>query len=248
MQEVDFLPVEYRQRHAQRQSQPWQIVAAVAIVTLMSVAAIAQYHRQRAEDRDLFVILPAYTEAVNQQNRLAASQKRAQATKAAADLYTYLRHPWPRSQLLSSLVAPLPESITLQQIHIVREAPASRPATDAQPPLDKKAEEEMLKSLPPAQRDLLQLADRIDRLQTVVILSGAATDAAALHKYIGDLDATDIFDKAELDCFNSVEGNKGGPVLQFRAVLAVQPGYGQPGGPTGPDKRQLAQTKSSKKP
>jgi len=109
------------------------------------------------------------------------------------------------------------------------------------PPVDKKTEEEQLKSLPPARRDLLKLTDRIDRLQTVVILTGTATEVAALHRYIGDFDATDIFDKAELDCFNSIDGNKGGAVLQFRAVLAVQPGYGQPGGPTRPEKKPRQQ-------
>ena len=73
------------------------------------------------------------------------------------------------------------------------------------------------------------------------MLGGTATESAALHRYLGVLDATDIFDKAELDCFNSVDNSKGGAALQFRAVLAVQPGYGQPGGPAGPPKKDLAQ-------
>ena len=83
-------------------------------------------------------------------------------------------------------------------------------------------------------------------MQTVVILTGTATDSAILHSYIGELDATDIFDKAELDCFNSIDSSKDGAALQFRAVLLVQPGYGQPGGPTGPDKRNLAMTHAQK--
>ena len=106
--------------------------------------------------------------------------------------------------------------------------------------MDKKAEEERLKSLAPAQRDLTKLAARLDLLQTVVVLTGTATEIAALHRYIGDLDATGIFKKAELDCFNSIDNGKSGAVLQFRAVLAVQPGYGQPGGPTGPENKDVA--------
>ena len=151
-----------------------------------------------------------YDAAVSQQNRLADLQKREQAAKAGADLYTYLRHPWPRTQLLTALMAPLPDAITLQQIHILRETPTAGPPVAAGPPVDKKTEEEQLKSLTPAQRDLLKLTDRVDRLQTVVILTGTATEVAALHRYIGDLDATDIFDKAELDCFNSIDNNKNG--------------------------------------
>ena len=44
----------------------------------------------------------------------------------------------------------------------------------------------------------------------------------------------------------SIDNGKSGAVLQFRAVLAVQPGYGQPGGPAGPPKNDLAQNKQQK--
>jgi hypothetical protein len=248
MADIDFLPIEYRQKHARRQSQPWQIVVAAAIVGLVATAALAQQYRRHCVESDLATITPVYDAAVGQQNRLTESQKREQAAKAGADLYTYLRHPWPRTQLLTALMGPLPDAITLQQIHILRETPTAGPPMAAGPPVDKKTEEEQLKLLTPAQRDLLKLTDRLDRLQTVVILTGTATEVAALHRYIGNLDATDIFDKAELDCFNSIDGNKSGAVLQFRAVLAVQPGYGQPGGPTAPEKKDVAQSNKIQKP
>ncbi len=32
MHNIDFLPIEYRQKHARRQSQPWQVIVAGAIV------------------------------------------------------------------------------------------------------------------------------------------------------------------------------------------------------------------------
>ena len=240
MHNIDFLPVEYRQKHARRQSQPWQVVVAVAMVGLVAAAAMAQHYRRHAVQNDLATITPVYDDAVSQQNRLAEAQKRLKSVKACAELYTYLRHPWPRTQLLSALVAPLPETIILQQIQILREAPATRSPTEVRPPVDPKTEEERLKSLAPADRDLCKLAGRLDPLQTVVVLTGTATEIAALHHYIGDLDATDIFDKAELDCFNSIDNSKSGAVLQFRAGLDGQHGYGQPGGPS---KENVAQSK-----
>jgi hypothetical protein len=127
----------------------------------------------------------------------------------------------------------------------LREMPAGGTQAEpraAEPPMDKKAEEEKLKTLTPAERDYAKLTARLDPLQTVVVLTGTSTDVPALHRYIGSLDATEFFDKAELDCFNSVD-NKSDAVLQFRAVLAVQPGYGQPGGPSGLVKKDLAQSK-----
>jgi hypothetical protein len=247
MQDIDFLPVEYRQKHAQQQSQPWQIVASVAILALVAAAGVTQNHRRRAMQDDLAIIGPAYDAAVNQQNRLAEIQSRLKVAKAGAELVTYLRHPWPRSQLVAALVAPLPPEITIQQVQIVRQvSPTPAPTAMQSPvgiqtPVDKKTEEETRKSLPPAERDLMRLRAQLDPMQTVVILTGTATESAILHRYIGELDATDIFDKAELDCFNSVDSNKGSTAVQFRAVLLVQPGYGQPGGPTGPDKNYVAQ-------
>lgn len=237
MHNVDFLPAEYRQKHAQRQSQPSQAVVAFAIVALVAGAALAQQYRKHRLQSDLAAIGPVYEEAMNQQSRLAEGQERLKVARAGAELYTYLRHPWPRTQLLAALLSPLPSAITLQQIQILREAPANPTETEIRPNVDKKAEEEKLKSLSPAERDLARLRGQLDGLQTVVVLTGTATEIDALHRYIGALDATDIFDKAELDCFNSIDKSKSGDMLQFRAVLSVEPGYGQPGGPTGPKQK-----------
>ncbi len=236
MNDIDFLPIEYRQKHARRQSRPWQIVVAVAIAGLVLAAALAQQYRRHCTIGDLAAIQPAYETVLSEQNRLAAILNQAKSAKARAELYTYLRHPWPRTQLLSALASPLPPSVTLQQIQILREAKprGSTAATPAAPSLDRKAEEERLKSLAPAERDRLALTKRIDPLQTVVLLNGTTTDVAALHRYIGELDSTRIFNKAEIDFLNSVGKDKSGESLQFRAVLTVEPGYGQPGGPTGP--------------
>jgi hypothetical protein len=246
MHTIDFLPDEYRQKHVRRQSQPWQVMVAAAIVGLVALAALAQQYNRRRVQNDLAAILPVYDTAMTQQHRLAEAQKQWESAKSRAELYTYLRHPWPRTQLLSALIAPLPETITLQQIQILREIPANGPAVEVRTPVDKKTEEERQKTLNPAQRDLCKLTEKLDPLQTVVILTGTATEVAALHRYIGELDATDIFDKAELDCFNSIDNSKSGAVLQFRAVLAVQPGYGQAGGPTGPEKKSVVQNEMRK--
>ena len=102
-------------------------------------------------------------------------------------------------------------------------------------------EEERLKAMTPAERDLTQLRQRLDPLQTTVIITGAATESAALHRYLGEMDANNIFAKAELDSFASVDNGKGGALMQFRATLVVRPGYGQAGGPTAPPKKDVAQ-------
>ncbi len=233
MHNVDFLPAEYRQKHAQRQSQPWQAFVAFAIVALVAGAMLAQHYRMHRLQNELAAIDPVYETAMKQKTRLAEAQVQLAAARAGAELYTYLRHPWPRTQLLAALVRPLPSAITLQQIQILREAPTTSTATDIRPNVDKNAEEEKLKSLTPAERDLARLRGQLDCLRTVVVLTGTTTEIDALHRYIGELDATDIFNKADLDCFNTIDNSKSDGMLQFRAVLAVEPGYGQPNGPRG---------------
>ena len=77
MPEIDFLPIEYRQKHARRQSQPWQIVVAAAIVGLVAAAALAQQYRRHRVESDLATITPVYDAAQRQQNRLAEIQNKS---------------------------------------------------------------------------------------------------------------------------------------------------------------------------
>jgi len=236
MHDIDFLPIEYRQKHQRRQSQPWQLVAAAAIVGLVATAAIGQRCHSRRASGELATIAPAYAAAVKLQNRLAEVQKELNRAKARAELNTYLRHPWPRTQLLSALLGPLPDEIAFLEVQIHRQASSVFSTKGVRPPADKKSEEEKLNLLPPAGRDLEKIRARVDPMQTVVVLSGRATESAALHRYLSDLDAEDLFDKAELDSLSGIEGDQRDAAVQFRAVLTVRPGYGQPGGPIGTEK------------
>ncbi len=229
--DIDFLPIEYRRRRPWRQSQAWQIAATAAVIGLLAASAFVQQRRLCRAQAELTAIAPAYETAVNFENRLADLRRRLNHVQACAELYTYLRHPWPRTQLLAAAMAPLPDEITLEQLQIVRE-PAAPPSPSAPPSpgevrssADRKTPGEP--SLPPALSDLAKLRNRIDPTRTVVVLTGTAAESAALHRYLGKLDAEEIFDRVELDRFDNVVDGRGGKSLRFRAVLAVQPGYGQ---------------------
>ena len=71
--------------------------------------------------------------------------------------------------------------------------------------------------------------------QTTMTLDGTAAGTSALYRYLGQLDAAEIFDRMELDWFDSIDEGRS---LRFQIVLGVQPGYGQLGGPTMPDTRR----------
>ena len=132
MSDIDFLPIEYRQRVRQRQSQSWRIVVAAAMIGLVAAAAITQHYRWRRVRADLADVTPAYVAAVNLQSRLAGVQRQLDQARACAELYTYLRHPWPRTQLLTAMLGPLPEEITLQRVQILREPADASPPSRSQ--------------------------------------------------------------------------------------------------------------------
>ncbi|MBN1396024.1 MAG: hypothetical protein JW959_13460 [Pirellulales bacterium] len=238
MQDVDFLPIEYREKYQRRQSQPWQLVAAAAIVGLVAAAAVGQRLHLRRAEAELATIAPTYEAAVKLQNRLAEEDKKLDRATARAELIAYLRHPWPRTQLLAALLAPLPEEIAFQQVEIIRDrSPAA--SSNAVSSRTETNEEENRDSLAPAERDMEKIRRRIDPMQTVVVLTGTAKDSAALHRYLSELDNANLFDKAELDSLSGAEDGEQGASVRFRAVLAVRPGYGQPGGP----EREIAESK-----
>ena len=240
MQDIDFLPVQYRQKRVQRQSQPWRIVVAVAFAVLLGAAAFTQQGRKRQAEKRLEAILPQYELAVSQNRKLAELHARLNTARNAAELFTYLRHPWPRTQLLAALLAPLPEGITLEQLQITRQLPQDRAPPERYFRTENKAKDDELDKLPPATRDLIRLRDEFDKNPTLVLISGTTRESAAFHRYLGELGGASLFTKANLDSLESPENDPAGP-LEFRATLVVRPGYGQPGGPTGPKKIAVPQ-------
>jgi hypothetical protein len=197
------------------------------MIGLVAAAATTQHYRWRSVRADLADVTPAYVAAVNAQSRLANLQRQVDHARACAELYTYLRHPWPRTQLLAAMLGPLPDEIILQTVQIVREpAGASSPA-GARPQTGGKSHDESLAALLPARRDLATLRDRIEPTRTIMVLTGTATASSAVYRYLGELDAAKIFDKAELDWLDNADGGRS---VRFQVVLGVQPGYGQFGG------------------
>ena len=237
MQDIDFLPIEYRRQHVQRRAQPWRLIVAVAFGVLLTTAVCAQYDREQRTAAQLAAVIPQHELVLAERGQLDQIQSQLLAARKRAELVTYLRHPWPRTQLLSALLLPLPDEVTFQQLQIVSRRPPGQGSPDRRERSEGRFRVEQLAeqedNLPPAQRDLEQLRGECDRTETVVLLSGITTDSAALHTYLGRLGDSELFAKAELD---SIETAQHGQTVeqQFNATLIVCPGYGQPDGPVGP--------------
>ena len=130
MIDIDFLPDQYHQQNAYRQAKPWQIIVVISFLGLVALLAVSQNIRRRLVEKELDALTPAYELALSQTQQLSEVQAKLKQTESHAELITYLRHPWPRSQLLSALLSKLPEEITLQQLQITCEAENTGAALD----------------------------------------------------------------------------------------------------------------------
>jgi len=233
MQDIDFLPVEYRQKHIRQRSQPQRFVVVAVFGALIGSAALSQYRYQQCTEAQLNAITPQYDAAIVQKSNLADQQANLQTSREVARLFTYLRHPWPRTQLLAELLAPLPDEVTLHQLQIMRETAPNRR-------IERRAREqqfsgqEQADAPPPAVRDLQRLREEFDNTTTIVRISGTTSNSVALHRYLGTLGHSRLFVEAELESTETIEG-KATRTEEFQAKVTVRPGYGQPGGPAGPE-------------
>jgi hypothetical protein len=243
MIDIDFLPVQYHQRNAYRQAKPWQIIVVTSFLGLVALLTISQNVHRRFVERQLADLTAAYEMALGQERQLAEVRTQLKRTECEAELITYLRHPWPKSQLLSALLSRLPEEITLQQLQITREAENLAAASDRRPVMVVGNSAEQQKNISPAERDLQTLQSQSEGKQIVIILMGATTDSAALHHYLDEMQSNSLFAKAELGSVTSL-GEHSGAAIQFRAKLVVKPGYGQAGSPIDEQKAPPPQSPS----
>ncbi len=228
MHDIDFLPAHYRQQSLRRQSQPWRIAVVLALLGLLAGAEYTQRCRRARVEADLKAIEPQYQQTLKSQKLLTETQARLTPVRASAELVTFLRHPWPRTQLVAAIVEPLPEDITLREVnlHQLRN-------TKQTEELRLRDDTEKESSLPPAARDLELLRDECNHAKTVIVLQGRAGVSAAVHRYLGCLAQHPLFAKVKLESMENVEDGQG-EALAFHATLLIRPGYGQPGGPTAP--------------
>ena len=226
--EIDFLPEAYHEAGVQRKNITLRVVVVMAFLCLIGFAAIYQQHIRIVADGQLNELLPLYERAQQETKRLAQLQQLLQSADKQAELCTYLRHPWPRSQIVAALVKPLPDEVELKEISIVRE-PIAASGTATMPP-DKLGDAAAGK-VDSEERDLVVLREQGDKSQVVVKLSGVTDDALALHRYFGQLDHGALFVKVDVGKIEQTP-NPSDRRIQFTARVFVRPGYGQPDGPT----------------
>ncbi len=239
MHEIDFLPHAYRQTHQSRRNRAWGMLVVGLFAGLLGTLAFAQYRRWSNLQYELAEADKRQQVSQTQSLQLTALRAELKKLGEQAELLTYLRHPWPRTQFLHAALKPLPSSITLADFQIHRTAKAPSTETSTRPATQGSRRRSSETAAPEPKRtsveaDLARLRAEFDQATVVVVLSGITTDHLSLHRYLSELGAQPLFETFELQSIEEVP-NRRDLAFQFRAIGRVVPGYGQPGCPQPPD-------------
>jgi Tfp pilus assembly protein PilN len=226
MKTIDFLPDIYRQRAALRMARVWWCLVVVLFSGAIGSSIVAQVWLRVSLQRQLAVVEEAFLTSQVQVKELATLQSQIARSAQEASLFTYLQHPWPRTQLLAQVVKPLPSSIRLTQIHI-REEDLPRETPQAGP-LHRGGDAQAAAKLRPPEEDLAKLQQETDFKQTVVEIQGLTPDVGDLHEFVAELNDSALIASAHI---KSLEADQAQQHVRTRFTLRliVHPGYGQRG-------------------
>ena len=217
MQDIDFLPPQYRERNAARRSQLWLLSVAAMFALGVATTAAGQHFLRRSVVKELDGIQLRYDAAKSRASQLEDLGRQLQSSHEAAALYTYLQFPWPTSQLIAEVVDPLPDSIALAELVVNQNevTPTQRRGGSAV---------QASEATPGARQDLDRLQQRFGQQAASVALEGRALDVTALHRYVAALGKSPLFASAKLE---SLESNPRDEATSFSLKLLVAAGYGQ---------------------
>ncbi len=243
MHDIDFLPSKYREQNTARKARVWQFAVLLLFGGVIVATAAGQYLLRVSATSERDAVLLQHTAAKATNDLFDRLQSRLADVRSTAQLYTYLQHPWPRTQILAAVGRELPDEVTLSEMRITLDANASPEGGRNRPrdPRRSENEDKELAGMHPAARDLKQLADEFNGQRTVVLLAGHTSDTAALHRLVARLGDAALFAKAELRSLEAAQRRELHGSSVFEVRLTVRPGYGQPGGPRQPSETQTQQ-------
>lgn len=231
MQDIDFLPTTYRELHRQRRATVVRLVLLVSVAGTIMLAALTQHAERRSLMARLANMQLLHKEATARQAMLTDLEGKLERANAEAALLTFLRHPWPKSQILTEIVAPLPEAVTLERLEFIAvEKPVDTAQQRAFSPSPPTADQTVPEKLA-AVEDLEALRQEVNDVENQIRISGQTSDHAALHRYLLELGQSKLLLKPHLESVDSVQGEDES-AIRFTAHIAVRPSLGATPKPT----------------
>jgi hypothetical protein len=227
---VDFLPPELLRQNEVRILRWWWLGVCVAFALFIGLTTAFQYSRKQKVLAELARLEPLIREAKSNEQLLAAHQKALNRENQFANLFAFVDHDWPRSQVLSELLGPFPDAMQLQELTLQTvEQLAPRPATTVGV-TQVLADETATAPQDPAAADLEQLRQFAEKTRIVLLLQGTTRDVTQLHQYVARLAGSPLLESAKLEALDAAQDRPAGE-LKFNIRIQVRAPYGVPGGP-----------------
>lgn len=220
MKDIDFLPSTYRELHRQRRATMVRLLLLLSVAGTIMAAALTQHADRRRVMSRLADMQLLHKEATARQAMLTDLQSKLEQANATAAMLTFLRHPWPKSQMLTEVLSPLPEAITLERIECVP-VTLQTDQTALAPPSPQADAPPML----PAIEDLETLRKRAESEVQEIRIWGQTSDHAALHTYLTALGESKLLLNPQLESVDSVHGEDE-TAIRFTAHVTVRPSHG----------------------
>jgi hypothetical protein len=229
MQTIDFLPEHYRERRKQRRVRYWWALIVCMFGGIVIGTGSLQWFSVLKIKHELNHLEMQVATFRQLDQQLLALETNVAAASHSANLYTFLQHPWPRTQILAAVVQPLPVEMELTSIRIAESLIAKAP----QPAPTPEADAEAAPPPHPAVADLQQLHNTHEAQRVVVMIEGAAQEVEHLHNYLDALGRHPLVAEARL---NSMETRKFDThsLVVFQLQLTIKSGHGLSDGPAGP--------------
>lgn len=235
VKQIDFLPDKFRHAVRRRRASYWRVLVVFMFMGVFAAAAWGLQAVRSGVRREFEQTNVRYTAAQAQENLLKNREARLAELRAYADLVTFLRHPWPRSQLLEQLFAPLPDTVIIDKVHLANEQRPVAAGDAAAAPGEAANEAAPAKT---ASTDLTELRKSVEANEVIVHLEGTTVDQPQLHAYLQRLKEGKMFRRADVESIEvaRTEGGAAGVVAadasRFTARIVVRAGWGLPDGPS----------------
>ncbi|MCA9121093.1 MAG: hypothetical protein H6822_17625 [Planctomycetaceae bacterium] len=236
MNKINFLPERYHERDLKRKAAVWQYAILLGFGGLLLVATLGQFAMKKSLQVSMRDLQQDLIATKLKRERVQLLKQELGDKEQAAALYTYLRHPWPRTQLIANVTQGLPECISFEGLEILEQQPIRRAASGHETRTD-------ASSQPMAATDLETLRSSQDVARVIVRIRGVVSDTAALNEYVRRLSEVPLFHSVSLSSLQSQASQDDGACSAFELNVIVRPGHGQSGGPKGPiaTSEQIAQ-------
>lgn len=245
VRQIDFLPDKFRHAVRRRRASYWRVLVVFMFAGVFVAAACGLQAVRNDVRREYQQTVDRYTAAQAQETLLKNRELRLAELRAYADLVTFLRHPWPRSQVLDQLFAPLPATVIIDKLHLGNELRPVVAGEAAAPPSEAAGDPAAAKS--PA-TDLAELRKLVEAGDVVIHLEGTTVDQPQLHAYLHHLKSGRLFLRAEVESIEAARTEGAVPAVgstagasRFMARIVVRRGWGLADGPSAEELTVVSQ-------